>query len=106
MARPNARKKPKLLSVFRSEPESPLRLHTHTHGNIPAMMGEGSQRMSTSEPYLHGEAVTEDHVVAASLPIEHSAIDETGHMDHHRKPIISVHGKDIDEHELDHMSAA
>jgi len=69
-------------------------------------MAEGSLGKVERESYLHGEAVREDHAVAASLPVEHSAIDETGHMDHHRKPIISVHGKDIDEHELDHMSAA
>ena len=106
MAGPKNREKPKPLSAFRSEPDTPMVFHAPEHGNILAMVAEGSQGMSTSEPYLHGEAVTEDHVVAASLPVEHSAIDETGHMDHHRKPIISVHGKDVDEHELDHMSAA
>jgi hypothetical protein len=70
------------------------------------MMVERSKHVEEYMDHLHGEAIAEDHAVAASLPVEHSAIDETGHMDHHRKPIISVHGKDIDEHELDHMSAA
>jgi len=101
MARPKSRS-----PRFGQNPKLRLDFHTPEHGDILAMVAEGSQGMSSSEPYLHGEAVTEDHVVAASLPVEHSAIDETGHMDHHRKPIISVHGKDIDEHELDHMSAA
>ena len=102
MARSKAR--PKALSS--PELDTPLDLHTPSRGNILAMMAEGSAGIVEKEPYLHGEAVAEDHAVAASLPVEHSAIDETGHMDHHRKPIISVHGKDIDEHELAHISAA
>jgi hypothetical protein len=83
-----------------------LDLRTPAHGNILAMMAEGHNHVAKNESHLHGEPVTEDHALAASLPVEHSAIDETGHMDHHRKPIISVHGKDIDEHELNHRSAA
>lgn len=98
--------RPKPPSPIEVKEETPLDLHTPAHGNILAMMVEGGKRIAVNETYLHGEAVAEDHAVAASLPVEHSAIDETGHMDHHRKPIISVHGKDIDEHELDHMSAA
>jgi hypothetical protein len=57
-------------------------------------------------PYLSGEPVEDDHALSASLPPEHSAVDQTGHMDQHRKPIISVHGKDVQEHELDRKSAA
>lgn len=91
---------------FDSEEETPLNLHTPTHGNILAMMAEGGNAMSETHGHLHGEPITQDHVVASTLPLDHSAIDESGHMDHHRKPIISVHGKDIDEHELDHKSAA
>jgi hypothetical protein len=52
------------------------------------------------------QAIIDDHAVAASLPLDHSAVDESGHMDHHRKPIVSIHGKDVQEHELDHDSAA
>lgn len=53
-----------------------------------------------------GQPIPDDHAVAATLPLDHSAVDESGHMDHHRKPIVSIHGKDVQEHELDHDSAA
>jgi hypothetical protein len=46
------------------------------------------------------DQVRNDHVLATSLPVEQTAIDAEGRMDNHRKPIISVHGKDIEEHEL------
>jgi hypothetical protein len=46
------------------------------------------------------DQVRSDHVLATSLPVEQTAIDAEGRMDNHRKPIISVHGKDIEEHEL------
>ena len=68
-------------------------------------MAESAKASEQEDPGLHGEP-TVDHAVAATLPIDHSAVDEHGHMDHHRKPIISVHGKDIDENELNHKSAA
>lgn len=87
-----------------AEAENPVALYASARDNILAITAQGGKRMN--EGNLHGEAIAEDHAVAASLPLEHSAIDETGHMDHHRKPIISVHGKDIGEHELDHISAA
>lgn len=99
------KREPKPLSPYQAEDETPLDLYAPAHGNILAMMAEGSKNMN-SEPHLQGESISEDYAVAASLPVEHSAIDETGHMDHHRKPIISIHGKDIDEHELDRKSAA
>ena len=101
-----AREKVKKVDPFEAEEETPLNRHTPGHGNILAMMAEGGKAMSEAEGRLHGESISQDHLVASTLPLEHSAIDETGHMDHHRKPIISVHGKDIDEHELDHKSAA
>lgn len=50
--------------------------------------------------------IEDDHTLAASLPIDYSALDQHGHMDHHRKPIVSIHGKDVDERELDHEKAA
>ncbi len=62
--------------------------------------------MHDEQPHLLGEPVEDDHAVSASLPPEHSAVDQSGHMDHHRKPIISIHGKDVQEHELDRKSAA
>jgi hypothetical protein len=68
------------------------------HGNGFLVLEEQAQ--------LKGEPVEDDQALAASLPPEHSAIAQTGHMDHHRKPIISIHGKDVQEHELDHKSAA
>lgn len=60
------------------------------------------------EEQMHpqGQSITDDHAVAATLPIDHSAVDDSGHMDHHRKPIVSIHGKDVQEHELDHDNAA
>lgn len=61
---------------------------------------------SADESRLHGEPIEDDHAVAATLPVEHSAIDDSGHMDEHRKPIISVHGKDVDECDLGHDRAA
>ena len=55
--------------------------------------------MAGSGPAPEDEIRT-DHILASSLPVEQTAIDGEGRMDNHRKPIISVHGKDIDEHEL------
>jgi hypothetical protein len=89
---------------FQPEEATPLETDSPTHGNILAMMAESGK--PSEHPYLHCEAIEEDHAIAASLPVERSVIAENGHMDHHRKPIISVHGKDVDEHELDHTEAA
>lgn len=46
------------------------------------------------------DEIRADHLLASALPVEQTAIDAEGRMDNHRKPIISVNGKDIDEHEL------
>ena len=94
------------LKPFEAEESSPLDLYTPAHGNILAMMAESGKVPEESEPHMRSEAIQDDHAVAATLPIEYSAVEEDGHMDHHRKPIISVHGKDVDEHELDRMNAA
>ena len=91
---------------FEPEEATPLDLYTPTHGNILAMMAESGNHSEEEEDPMHGEAVPDDHAVAATIPLEHSVVDESGHMDHHRKPIISIHGKDVDEHELDHKDAA
>lgn len=94
------------LSPFEPEEPAPLNLYTPAHGNLLAMIAESGKVPEESESDMHGEAIQDDHAVAASLPVEYSAVEEDGHMDHHRKPIISVHGKDIDEHELDRQNAA
>jgi hypothetical protein len=103
---PREKREAKPLLPFEAEEEILLDLYTPAHGNILAMRADGSKRLDENQPPVHGEPITDDHAVAAGLPIEHSAIDETGHMDHHRRPIISIHGKDVDEHELDHKDAA
>jgi hypothetical protein len=64
-----------------------------------AQRGNILAAMAGSGPAPEDE-VRNDHTLASSLPVEHSAIDAEGRMDNHRKPIISIHGKDIDEHEL------
>ena len=92
------------LVPFAPEAATPLDLYTPTHGNMLAMMANSGKR--DEQPYLHGQAVERDHAIAASLPIERSVVAESGHMDHHRKPIVSIHGKDVDEHELDHRDVA
>ena len=94
------------LTPFEAEAPTPLDLSAPTHGNLLAMMAESGKVPEESESDMHSEALQDDHAVAATLPVEYSAIEGDGHMDHHRKPIISVHGKDVDEHELDHKSAA
>jgi len=94
------------LLPLEAEESSPLDLYVPAHGNLLAMMAESGKVPEESEPDMHGESIQDDHAVAASLPVEYSAIEEDGHMDHHRKPIISVHGKDVDEHELDRKNAA
>jgi hypothetical protein len=70
------------------------------------MMAESGKLSESEDPGLHGQPIADDHAVAATLPPDHSAVDEHGHMDHHRKPIVSIHGKDVDEHELDYKHAA
>jgi len=94
------------LTPFEPEQATSLDLNIPSHGNILAMMAESGKASEDEEPGLHGEPINDDHAVAATLPIDHSAVDERGHMDHHRKMIISIHGKDVDEHELDHKHAA
>lgn len=76
------------------------------HNYSPDHMHSNRFRAHQEHIYLAGEPVDDDHALATSLPSEHSAVDETGHMDHHRRPIISIHGKDVQEHELDRKSAA
>jgi hypothetical protein len=63
--------------------------------------GDSMKRRSPEAP-----AVEDTHILAASLPVDYSAVDQRGQMDHHRKPIVSIHGKDVDERELDHKNAA
>ena len=77
-----------------SRPNHPMRRATDLtqRGNIFATLA-GSGPAPDDE-------IRSDHIVASSLPVEQTAIDAEGRMDNHRKPIISVHGKDIDEHEL------
>jgi len=94
------------LTPFEPEQATPLDLHPPSHGNILAMMAESGKASEEEESGLHGEPIDDDHAVAATLPVDHSAVDRQGHMDHRRKPIISVHGKDVDERELDHKHAA
>ena len=94
------------LTPFEAEEAIPLDLYTPTHGNILAMMAGSGTLPQQNEARARGESIEDDHAVAATLPVEHSVVDATGHMDHHRKPIISIHGKDVDEHELDHKDAA
>jgi hypothetical protein len=87
-------------------PDTPLDHYTRPHANILVMMAESGKPSEDEEPGLHSQPIDDDHAVAATLPIDHSAVDEHGHMDHHRKPIISIHGKDVDERELEHKHAA
>ncbi len=99
-------KEPKNRELLPFEPDeaTPLETDSPTHGNILTMMAESGKR--SEHPYLRGESVPEDHAIAAGIAVERSVIAESGHMDHHRKPIISIHGKDVDEHELEHDHAA
>lgn len=91
---------------FQPEEATSLELYTPAHGNLLAMMAEGGKSFGEEEPQMQGDAITNDHAVAASLPLEHSVVEADGHMDHHRKPIISIHGKDVNEHELNRQNAA
>ncbi|HWC17690.1 MAG TPA: hypothetical protein VG498_11790 [Terriglobales bacterium] len=105
--RPMGRKvSPENLLPFEPDEATPLDLYTPTHGNILAMMAESGSHSEDEEAPMQSQAIEDDHAVAATIPVEHSVVDESGHMDHHRKPIISIHGKDVDEHELDHKDAA
>ena len=57
--------------------------------------------MATSEIHEHEAAdlnIT-DRDLANQLPPEHSSISANGRMDVHRRPIVSINGKDVDEHE-------
>lgn len=94
----------KKLIPFEPENATPLDLYVPTHGNILAMMVESEEPMENL--HARAESVEQDHAVAATLPVDRSVVDERGHMDHHRKPIISIHGKDVDEHELEHKHVA
>jgi|SRR4029077_9945983 hypothetical protein len=95
---------PKPLVPFEPQQATPLDLYTPAHGNVLAIMAESGKHRE--EPHRDGEIIEDDPSVVATLPVDHSVVDQTGHMDHHRKPIISIHGKDVDEHELDQKNAA
>jgi hypothetical protein len=57
--------------------------------------------MATSEMHEHEAADLNltDRDLANQLPPEHSHVTADGRMDVHRTPIVSINGKDIDEHE-------
>lgn len=38
-----------------------------------------------------------DHDIAAQLPPETTGITSEGNMENHRTPIVSIHGKDVNE---------
>ena len=101
MAQKASDRKP--LTPFDPDEATPLELYSRTHGNILAMMAESGRH---EVPRSRGETIEDDHTVAASLPVDYSVVDRRGHMEHHGKPIISIHGKDVDERELDRKNAA
>lgn len=43
--------------------------------------------------------ILSEHDLAAQLPPDTTVISATGEMDNHRKPIVSINGKDISEHD-------
>ncbi len=47
-----------------------------------------------------------DHDIAAQLPPEVTGITSDGKMESHRTPIVSIHGKDVDERVDPRHSAA
>jgi len=61
--------------------------------NLLSMMAAGNGPLPEDE-------VRDDHLITSTLPGEQSVVDSDGHMDSHRKPIISINGKDINDHEL------
>lgn len=93
----------KPLITFEPDEATPLDIYSPTHRNILAMMAESGKREKSRS---RAEAIEDDHAVAASLPVDYSVVDQKGHMEHHGKPIISIHGKDVDERELDKKNAA
>ena len=46
------------------------------------------------------DEVRDDHMISSMLPTDRSAVDSEGNMDSHHKPIISINGKDINDHDL------
>jgi hypothetical protein len=64
--------------------------------------------MAASDMHEHEAAdlnIT-DRDLANQLPPEHSSVSADGRMDVHRKPIVSINGKDIDEHQERQRDAA
>ncbi|MBV9072256.1 MAG: hypothetical protein JOZ10_01395 [Acidobacteria bacterium] len=92
------------LVPFEPDEPTPLQTENPTHGNLLAMMAHSSD--PDEDTTLRAEPIEEDHIIAATMPLDTSVVGESGHMDHHRKPIVSIHGKDVDEHELNHRNAA
>jgi hypothetical protein len=50
-----------------------------------------------SDPLDDADVVEQD--IAAQLPPENTVVHEDGFMDAPRKPIVSIHGKDVEEHD-------
>ena len=61
--------------------------------SILSMMASGNGPLPEDE-------VRDDHMISSMLPTDRSAVDSEGNMDSHHKPIISINGKDINDHDL------
>jgi len=84
------------------DPEASSALNDVGPGDLLAMMATSS---TVPDPEARGEI--SEHEIAAQLPPETTAIGADGAMDNHRRPIVSINGKDVDEHEhgLDRRAA-
>ncbi|HEY0564188.1 MAG TPA: hypothetical protein VGC88_01320 [Terriglobales bacterium] len=91
---------PTSLSPYGQRVHVPLEADSYSERN-EAGAGNLLAFMATSEMHEHEAAdlnIT-DRDLANQLPPEHSNVSADGRMDVHRKPIVSINGKDVDEHE-------
>ena len=77
------------------DPEASSVRNTVGPGDLLAMMAASSTMPDTE---VDVPTLTE-HEIAAQLPPETTAVGAEGNMDNHRHPIVSINGKDVDEHE-------
>jgi hypothetical protein len=79
-----------------SNPNHPMRRATDfIKPNPGSVLAQAASSSAASD-----DEISTEHQLAAMLPVDQSVVTADGRMDSHRTPIVSVHGKDIDEHEL------
>lgn len=70
---------------------------TYAPGDLLAMIATSPAPSPDNDESNGDDLALTDHDIAAQLPPEITGITSEGKMENHRTPIVSIHGKDVDE---------